>query len=290
MLAQQWHYTCGGCVVQRLSRLALPDLCLYGILLIMSDHKRKQHASGETVSKDLNEPTGSWIIAEQSTSLWWRNRVTGGFLVIIPLLLSYLGVTLATRTDGDMTRITLSIIFLSVGILWALVSSAPAIYFQLRAARGHRPGIWESYRQGLRILPRLIGLSLMTALFVLAGLVLFIIPGIIFFRRYFLAPYYMVERNLGIRESLAQSARDSKAYSSYVWGTLALTLIVFPLGSSVASLVYPPFGGLLSVFIGSLYLFGPAIRYTEISDLQTAKTLKASKTSKGKQPTRAGKK
>ena len=256
----------------------------------MSEHKRKQTPHQNDTIMNLEEPTGSWIIAEQSTSLWWQNRITGSVLILIPLLLTYLGVTVATRTGGNITLITLSIVLLSVGICWTLISSAPALYFQLQAARGRHPGIWESYKRGLWLLPRLIGLTIMTGLFIIGGLLLFVIPGIIFFRRYFLAPYYMIEHNLGIRESLARSARDSKAYSSSVWGTLALTFLVFPLGSSVASLIFPPFGGVLSIVIGSLYLFGPAIRYKEITDLQSAKARRAAKPVKTQSTKRAGRK
>ncbi len=131
----------------------------------------------------------------------------------------------------------------------------------------------ESYRHGIRFLPRLFGLAILTGIAVGVGLLLLIIPGIIAFRRYILAPYFLVDNDIGIREAMQLSAATTKPVKGYVWSTLAV-LLVFATFSWLLENHIPVYGGVVAVLITGLYIFIPALRYKEIAWRRSALAIK----------------
>jgi hypothetical protein len=105
---------------------------------------------------------------------------------------------------------------------------------------------------------RLFGLYIATALIIIAGLILFIIPGIIFIRRYFLGAYVMLDKKLSIGDSLTESARLSKQNPGAIWGVIGVMFLI-----GLVNIV-PIIGGLVSFALGGLYSVAPAIRYQQL--------------------------
>jgi hypothetical protein len=108
---------------------------------------------------------------------------------------------------------------------------------------------------------RMFGLYIVTGLIVLVGLILLIIPGLIMIRRYFLAPYVMLDKNVGIREALDRSAELSKVNTGSIWGILGVMLLIGMVN------IIPILGGLVSFALGSLYSVAPALRYEQLKKL-----------------------
>jgi membrane-anchored glycerophosphoryl diester phosphodiesterase (GDPDase) len=94
-----------------------------------------------------------------------------------------------------------------------------------------------------------IGLQIVLMVIYIVAMVLLVIPFFFAMRRYILAPYYMIDRGTGIRESLRQSSEDSKRFSGPLWGLVGVNLLsqIIPIASI-------------------LYMYAPAIRYKEITD------------------------
>lgn len=107
----------------------------------------------------------------------------------------------------------------------------------------------------------LLKLYIVMSVIIMIGLVLFIIPGLIFIRRYLLAPYVMLERKTGILDSLKQSAALSKANTGAIWGVLGVMLLISLVG------FVPIIGGLASFALGCLYSLAPAMRYQQLKRL-----------------------
>ncbi|HET7529159.1 MAG TPA: hypothetical protein VFJ84_02955 [Candidatus Saccharimonadales bacterium] len=101
----------------------------------------------------------------------------------------------------------------------------------------------------------------MTAI-IIGGLILLIVPGLIFIRRYMLAPYVMLERNTDVSESLKRSAELSGANPGAVWGIMGVMLLI-----SLAGAV-PYIGGLVSFVLGCLYSLAPVMRYQQLKRLR----------------------
>jgi len=118
--------------------------------------------------------------------------------------------------------------------------------------------LWEVVkRKGWRLL----GLYIVTGLIVFVGLLLLIVPGLIFLRRYYLAPYVMIDKNLSIGDSLSKSAELSALNTGAIWGLLGVMLLIGLIG------IVPFIGGLVSFIIGSLYSVAPAMRYEQLKKL-----------------------
>lgn len=108
---------------------------------------------------------------------------------------------------------------------------------------------------------RMVGLYIVVGLAIGIGLLLLIVPGLIMLRRYFLAPYVMLERNCGVREAMDRSAHLSSQNTGAVWGVIGVMLLI-----SLVNIL-PIFGGLIAFALGALYSVAPALRYQELNKL-----------------------
>ncbi len=199
-------------------------------------------------------------------------------MVAIPGLLAQLGTVMAgtdSLTTTDPTEVTGLIVRL-VAAVWSLLGLAPSYYYVLRVLGGNPAGIMESYRYGLRYTWSLLLVGLTIGLTVLAGLALFIVPGLIFLRRYFLAGYFAIDENLGVREAMVRSSQASRPARRAVWSMLFCLALVAGLMYAAANLI-PVYGAAVASLLSIVYVFLPALRYQEItSDTRAgAKALRA---------------
>jgi uncharacterized membrane protein len=244
---------------------------------------------------------GSWDLVRPSTRLVRDNLDTLLWLVILPsvvgLLANQLLANIVKRfsallgekpTDSqmevafrglahDLTQTTpgrVAVLLFVISLLWTVLVYPATVAFMVKASRGEHADVFSSIRAGWKYFWRVYALAILTAVIVMLGLILFIVPGLIFLRRYFLAPYYLVDRDLTIREAMKQSARESKLFTGYVWGVIGV-ILAFAVMSSLANTVkyVGPIVGLAIVY---LYFFGPVLRYRTIAEA-TGHVSKASK-------------
>ena len=131
---------------------------------------------------------------------------------------------------------------------YALLTGAKEKHITVgEALSGAKPYFW-----------RYLGLSIILTIIFTISTILFVVPFFFMLRRYMLAPYYLIDKNLGIREALHQSAVDSRKYSSYIWGVIG---VEFLLGILCA---VPVLGVVLRIMYGA----APAIRYQQIQDAE----------------------
>jgi len=145
--------------------------------------------------------------------------------------------------------------------LYEICVIAALPYIQLKSARGEKVGFMQAINGGRPYFWRLIGLYIIMTAIIVIGLVLFIVPGIIMIRRYFLANYFLVDRNLGIQEAMRQSAAATKGRSGAVWGIIGVQILLA--GVSIV----PILGRFISTVIALFYSVAPAMRYEQLKDL-----------------------
>ena len=133
--------------------------------------------------------------------------------------------------------------------------------YQLRLAQGKKPEMRAVWVEATSLWPRLLGLFIVLTFVITAGLLFLLVPGLIFMRRYFLAPYVMIDQNTTIRESMRRSAELSKPYKRSIWGLLGIML-----ACNAPSLV-PVVGWIGSFVLSMLYSVAPALRYEEFKKL-----------------------
>jgi len=168
-------------------------------------------------------------------------------LLLLPVALITLDTLLGTESFLSFFGLILSLVFL-----------APLIYAEVRTADGHSVTLEESFKKGYPYFWKLLGLVIVIAILISIGLVLFIIPGLILIRRYILAPYFMVDRDLGISEAMEASAKESKPFSWSLYPVIGVTLLISLLA------ILGIFGMLVSTILSLAYSLAFAIVYFEI--------------------------
>lgn len=162
------------------------------------------------------------------------------------------------------------LLFMTIGfsILWFLIVVVGGTIFQIMSQAAQLDGakgstirlekLWATTRE---LGWRMVGLYLLIFLYILVGFILFIVPGIIMIRRYFLAPYVMLDKKTGIKESMDLSASMSKPYSGAVWAIIGVQFLIGLIN------ILPFIGGLVAFVVAALYSVAPALRYQELKSL-----------------------
>jgi hypothetical protein len=194
-------------------------------------------------------------------------------LFFLPALLSILSFNFIGTKVKPIDLINLNfnshqmigVYILGLAFLISILNYPASIYFRVKSAGDKSsPSITECYRKGFELFLKVWEVEIVSYLLIIGGLVLLIIPGVIFFRRYWLSPYYVIENsNLPIKEILKKSELETKPYASYVYSTAGVAFLVtllssFLVGASTVGLI-------AEYIIGYSVLFLPVLRYEEIT-------------------------
>lgn len=149
--------------------------------------------------------------------------------------------------------------FHGIGVILSALLLPAGYYLELQAAKGKAMSIGSVFSDSMRYYWRLWGLLILMGLIILVGFLALIVPGIIFIRRYFLAPYFLLDRDLDIGAALKASAKVSKGHGGAIWNIIGVMVLL-----SLAGII-PILGGLISSLLLMLYACAPAMRYLELS-------------------------
>lgn len=204
------------------------------------------------------------------------NLLTFVLLYAIPVVLFTLLVTLAVIVGigiggSESVNMSAAVIILGTVILLGLIVLSvyigiAVIITQLASVRGTKIGFKEAINQAQPFFWRFIGLSILTALCVLGGLLLFVVPGIILFILLLLSMYFLIDKNMSIMEAFKACYHASKAN----WKLPAAVLIVQILIQAPSFV--PGIGSFITTILGILYFCLPAIIYTRIPQVKLTKT------------------
>jgi len=139
-------------------------------------------------------------------------------------------------------------LYVAVLVVVSLLTLPIIPYLQLKSAQNKRVNPMTAFNEGVGFFWRILGLSLIVGLMVIAGFLLLIVPGLIVIRRYILAPYYLIDQNLSIGEAMRKSAEQSKQYSKAIWfvigvsGLLSLAAVIPVIGTAISLLLTTAYG------------------------------------------------
>jgi hypothetical protein len=140
------------------------------------------------------------------------------------------------------TTIFLFLLMIVLGTL----SQAIVLHGAFQVMRGQPIDLAESARIGLRRFIPLVGLALSMALFLGLATALFVIPGLILYVMWFVATPVCVVEQLGPFRSLGRSRQLTKGHR---WKILGLLLVILIPALVVAAIV----GGVTAVILGSTF-------------------------------------
>lgn len=171
--------------------------------------------------------------------------------------LAFLGGVLAFVVDSPLLYALAGLAALAVLCLSVVVTAA-IVKTQLDSVRQKTVGFRQSLREIQGFVWRLVGLFVVCSIVIGLGFILFIVPGLFAMQRLLLAPYFLVDQNVGVWESMRRSWRAGKKFSAPVWGVVAIIAVVNLIG-------WVPFvGWVISLVLTVMYLNAPALRYIQI--------------------------
>lgn len=229
-------------------------------------------------TKVSNGLTGALDLFPKSAKIVQGNLGTFAIIYIIPLL-SSLG---SLRSDSNINTERWEqfsnsfsslpgyavgglvgfglVIFLLLAVVYLFVS-AMKYSLELESAKGKKPKLEQLWPFAKKYWLRLFGLLIVSALLIFGGLLLLIVPGVIALRRYFLASYVLIDKDLSIPDALRESARISKPYSGSIYRIIGVMILI-----SLPSAI-PVFGWAITFVLALLYSVAPALRYEELKKL-----------------------
>ena len=108
-------------------------------------------------------------------------------------------------TQGETPATAGTVVGTAVHLLAQIVTYLALIVAAHKITDEKDIGILESYSRSFSLFPRFIWTSLLYILIVVGGLILFVIPGIIWGLRYVLAPYAVIVEGISGKEALSRS-------------------------------------------------------------------------------------
>lgn len=144
-----------------------------------------------------------------------------------------------------------------IALLIISVLSIPATTIvMLASAKNQKIGLRSVLAQGRKYILRLIGLGILTILAVIGGIILFVIPGLIFMAWFSLASYVLVSEDLGVVASMKRSRALVRGRVWEIWSLMSL--------ANAANAV-PFIGSIISFVLGILLMPSMAIKYLQLS-------------------------
>lgn len=164
-----------------------------------------------------------------------------------------------------------------IGLILAAVSVilyAMSTVLQVKSSTGKTPSVSELFDTAQKnwLWLRLVGLTIVSGLIVLVGLILLIVPGIIAIGRIIMAPYLMVDRNLGVMDSLKASNELSKNNTGKVWAAIGVTVLIAIAAGIINSV--PQIGPIIGTLFGIAFSLVLVLRYQQIKNLKTVSVKK----------------
>lgn len=152
-----------------------------------------------------------------------------------------------------------SIPYYFVGGIMTILLFAAAVLLELKSAKNKQVRASEAFSASIPFILRIVGLILLLGIIIVLGLLAFIVPGIIFIQWFFLAPYFLVDKNMGIIEAMKASKAASRGNAGAIWSVIGVMMLLSLFG------FIPIFGGFISLVLTTLYACASALRYYEIT-------------------------
>jgi len=157
-----------------------------------------------------------------------------------------------------------------LGLIFFVVSIflyAMSISLHVRTANGEKPGFNELFEDGKKYVFPLLGLTIIQIVIIVVGLLLLIVPGIIAIGRLAMAQYVMIDKKLGIDESLSESNRLGKKYFGGVWAAVLVLIGVGIVASAIDKI--DVVGPLVATALTIAFSLVLVLRYIKIKEVDS---------------------
>lgn len=151
------------------------------------------------------------------------------------------------------------LIFVVIGIFLSVMATS----LEVKSTAGKKPTLGELFNDGKKYFFRFIGLCILLGIIIVFGLLLLIVPGIFALGRLAMAPYHMIDKDLGIIEAIKASNEQAKGRMTKVYAAIGVTILI-GLGASMVEGLLPVIGPLLAAVISIGFSLVLALRYQQL--------------------------
>ncbi len=223
--------------------------------------------------KDNTMP-GAFELFKPSMEIIKRNLTAFLVLLGLPTLLILIGNGPSMMSGGGLTvqsdpANAVNPLFTAIGLIgliFCLLATPGAILLQLKGARGEHIEMGQAFTKGLHYFWKMFGLGICLVVIFAVSVLLLIVPFFFALRRYLLAPYYLIDRDLGVFESLKVSAQESQGKWGAIYGVVGVLVLL-----SLVNVI-PFIGWIASSVLSFLYANATALRYLHIKAEKEGKT------------------
>ena len=169
------------------------------------------------------------------------------FLIAIVVTAVYVGLSrFLPRSAVPSSEVPKLAVLIVIGVLAILIlytlAQAAILYVAFQSMRGRVVGIVEALRRGLSRFGAIVGLAILVGCGVWIGLILLIVPGIMFALRWSVALPACVVEGLGPLASMKRSAQLTKGHRWKLFGIFLLLWVVSALAGLLIGLLLKPAG------------------------------------------------
>lgn len=167
----------------------------------------------------------AWQLFTKNASFLYYLMVPSFALSFVALLASpEAGFFYASQPQMEAARMILFAIFSLAGGIAGIFATISVLFF----VRSNKKDTWKSWNQYWRLLPKYILVCILQGLLILAGLILFIIPGIYLALRYAFVSYRTLEHPTeSIKNLFAAEAKATEGNRLSILGIGAVIVVIF---------------------------------------------------------------
>lgn len=155
------------------------------------------------------------------------------------------------------------IVFVILAFIYLFVSLM-RLSLELRVSRSKTPKVNELVADAQKHFFPFVGVVILSAIIVLAGLVALILPGLYLLVRIIFAPYLLIDRNLGPTEAIKASWRMTDGRFGAAAGPLLVIIAVSIIATILLGWI-PVVGGLLVIAASIAVSLTLPLRYVQIA-------------------------
>ncbi len=210
---------------------------------------------------------GAFELFKPSTRVIMDNLAAFLLLLGIPLVLSLVGEFVHAMQSNVNGGLSFNGSFLTlglIGIIADLLVAPGVILLQVNGVRRKTLSAGDAVTRGLHFFWRLLGLGIVMSFALLFALLLFIVPFFILLPRVIMAPYFLIDQDMGVFDSLRASNAAYKRYHR-IWGILGVAVLLY-----LPSII-PVIGSIASTCLSFLYQPALAFRYEQFKRMDEDK-------------------
>jgi hypothetical protein len=165
-------------------------------------------------------------VLERASAVFSRNFMIFFVVTAVASLPTFLLLFGSHETTDDPVKALLLIgLGLFLGVVLGTLSQAVVLYGAFQDLRGRPIDLGLTLQVGLRRFLPIVGVAISVTLFACLGLVLFVVPGLIWFTKWFVAMPACVVEELGVYRSRERSAQLTEGHRWKIFGIIVLLVV-----------------------------------------------------------------